>query len=169
MISAFGSGQLHWLNYTAGNTLDCKRDKCNHKFFSARPISANSNTLPDLIDLLSLETLNWGLLLTMMYCIVLFGAAEINNCSMMAFFIWSTQAASEHFSMSAKAPHNHPKKIIGKHHENNISHTVFSDPFVCWSRNISAVDSCSVHQSLCIKYHWNWLQQNRWTSTTSEL
>ena len=64
-----------------------------------------------------------------MYCNtwIHFGAAEIYDCSMMAFFIGST--ASECISMSAEAPHNNPKNNVGKHHHNDIALTVFLGHF----------------------------------------
>ena len=68
-------------------------------------------------------------------------------------------------SMTAKAPNNHPKHNVGKHHDNNITDQICVDPFVSWNRNMSAVDQCSVHHSLCIKYNWDWLQQNSWSRT----
>ena len=104
------------------------------------PVSASSDTFPDLINLLSFVTLNWALLLKMMYCNtwIYFGTAETNDCIIMAILIWST--ASEHISRSAKAPNNSPKNSVGKHHHNYISHTVFLDPFVRWNCNMGTVD-----------------------------
>ena len=53
------------------------------------PVSASSDTPFDFIDLLSPETLIWVLLLKMMYfkTRINFGAAEINDCSMIALVV----------------------------------------------------------------------------------
>ena len=97
------------------------------------PVSISSDTPPDCIDLLSLETLISALSPKMMYCYpqTHFGAAEINDCS-----IWQFGTGPSPMNISEFRPkhHNmdqyHPKYNVGNHDDDDITDPVCLDPFV---------------------------------------
>ena len=148
LLKQFKSWFLHWdavdcTNWIALQAINLIVREINEFINSSArdPVSTSSYTHPDLIDLLSLETLINVLLLKMMYCNsqICFGVAEINDCSTMAFLWLSPLWTYQCLCQSTTQP---------------------------WNRNMSTFDCCSVHHSLHIHHHWNWPQQNTWTSTS---